>query len=91
MCRIAYEQKLRRALERHFPKFKITRLTRQEAQSSIDASLTVAVLWLDVCRKAQAPNVLVSSIIGKRGFLNICRSKHLSIIGAAGAHHRRLV
>jgi hypothetical protein len=29
----------------------------------------------------------MSSIISKRSFLNICRSKHLDIIRAAGAHH----
>ena len=62
MGRIAYEQKLRRALERHFPKFKITRLTRQETQSSIDASLTVAIVWLDVCRKAQAGPLRCASL-----------------------------
>ncbi|HLV86985.1 MAG TPA: hypothetical protein VKV39_08425 [Candidatus Sulfotelmatobacter sp.] len=79
--RIAYEAKLRRALERHFPEFTIDRLTSNvdleksfgpiyargvirrgqsafvilglnasETQSSIDASLTFGVLWLDSCR-----------------------------------------
>ena len=81
-ARAAYEHKLRRAFERHFPGFAITRLTtgvdleksfgpiyarglvRQgqtafavlgvnatETQSSIDASLTFGILWLDVCRQ----------------------------------------
>jgi len=92
-ARAAYEQKLRRTLERHFPEFKITRLTTgvdleksfgpvytrglmrqgrsafallgvnaQETQSSIDAALTFGILWLDVCRQAQAANVLVEGL-----------------------------
>ena len=91
--RAAYEQKLRRTLERHFPEFKIVKLTggvdleksfgpvytrglvRQgrsafavfgvngrETQSSIDAALTFGILWLDVCRQAQAANVLVEGL-----------------------------
>jgi hypothetical protein len=82
LSRAAYECKLRRALERHFPGFAILRLTsgvdleksfgpiyargllrqgqsafavlgvnEQEMQSSIDASLTFGILWLDVCRE----------------------------------------
>jgi hypothetical protein len=92
-CRVGYEQKLRRTIERHFPEFKITKLTsgvdleksfgpiyargvlRQgrtafaflgvnahENQSSIDAALTFGILWLDVCRRAQAANVLVEGL-----------------------------
>ncbi|MGA9786201.1 MAG: hypothetical protein WBQ40_06425, partial [Candidatus Sulfotelmatobacter sp.] len=92
-CRAAYEHKLRRTLERHFPDFKITRLTTgadleksfgpiytrgllrqgraafavlgvnaQETQASIDAALTFGILWLDVCRRAQAANVLVEGL-----------------------------
>ncbi len=91
--RAAYEQKLRRALDRHFPEFKVIRLTSgvdleksfgpvytralirqgrtafavlganaQETQASIDASLTFGILWLDVCRQAQANNVLVEGL-----------------------------
>jgi hypothetical protein len=91
--RAAYEQKLRCTLERHFPEFKITRLTggvdleksfgpvytrgimrqgrsafallgvnARETQSSIDAALTFGILWLDVCRQAQAVNVLVEGL-----------------------------
>ncbi|MGC2019485.1 MAG: hypothetical protein WA654_00355, partial [Candidatus Sulfotelmatobacter sp.] len=83
----------RRTLERHFPDFKIARLTtgadleksfgpiytrgllRQgrtafallgvnahETQASIDAALTFGILWLDVCRRAQAANVLVEGL-----------------------------
>jgi len=90
VARIAYEQNLRRTLDRHFPEFKIVKLTSgvdleksfgpiyarglmrrgrsafallgvnaQETQPSIDAALTFGILWLDVCRQAQAPNVLV--------------------------------
>ncbi|MGA9386476.1 MAG: hypothetical protein WBV63_15740, partial [Candidatus Sulfotelmatobacter sp.] len=92
-CRAAYEHKLRRTLERHFPDFKIIRLTTgadleksfgpiytrgllrqgraafavlgvnaQETQASIDAALTFGILWLDVCRRAQAANVLVEGL-----------------------------
>jgi hypothetical protein len=93
ICRAAYEQKLRRTLERHFADFKIVRLTggvdleksfgpiyarglirrgstafallgvnARETQSSIDAALTFGILWLDVCRQAQAANVLVEGL-----------------------------
>jgi hypothetical protein len=92
-ARAAYEQKLRRTLERHFPDFKIVKLTTgvdleksfgpvytrglirqgrsafallgvnaQETQSSIDAALTFGILWLDVCRQAQAANVLLEGL-----------------------------
>ncbi len=92
-ARTAYEQELRRTLERHFSEFKIVRLTTgvdleksfgpvytrglvrqgrsalavlgvnaQETQSSIDAALTFGILWLDVCRRAQAANVLVEGL-----------------------------
>jgi hypothetical protein len=92
-ARAAYEQKMRRTLERHFPEFKIVKLTTgadleksfgpvytrglmrqgrsafavlgvnaQETQSSIDAALTFGILWLDVCRQAQAANVLVEGL-----------------------------
>ncbi|MGC2057476.1 MAG: hypothetical protein WA653_04395 [Candidatus Sulfotelmatobacter sp.] len=93
VARIAYEQKLRRTLDRHFPEFKVTKLTTgvdleksfgpvyarglmrrgrsafallgvnaQETQSSIDAALTFGILWLDVCRNAQAANVVVEGL-----------------------------
>jgi hypothetical protein len=92
-ARAAYEQKLRRTLERHFPGFKIMKLTSgvdlekpfgpiyargllrqgrsafalmgvnaRETQSSIDAALTFGILWLDVCRRGQAANVLVEGL-----------------------------
>lgn len=92
-ARAGYEQKLRRALERHFPGFTVTRLTsgvdleksfgpiyargllRQgqsafavlgvngsETQASIDAALTFGILWLDVCRHAQAAKFLVEGL-----------------------------
>ena len=81
-ARAAYEPKLRRALERQFPGYAVTRLTSgvdleksfgpiyargmltagqsafavlgvnaSETQTSIDASLTFGILWLDVCRE----------------------------------------
>ena len=93
VARAAYEEKLRHTLDRHFPDFKVTRLTTgvdleksfgpvytrglirqgrtafavlgvnaQETQSSIDAALTFGILWLDVCRQAQATNVLVEGL-----------------------------
>jgi hypothetical protein len=92
-ARAAYEQKLRRTLDRYFPEFKVVRLTTgvdleksfgpvytrgllrqgrtafavlgvnaQETQASIDAALTFGILWLDVCRQAQASNVLVEGL-----------------------------
>jgi hypothetical protein len=92
-CRAAYQHKLRRTLERHFPEFKVARLTTgadleksfgpiyargllrqgrtafavlgvnaRETQSSIDAALTFGILWLDVCRRAQARDVLVEGL-----------------------------
>jgi hypothetical protein len=92
-ARATYEQTLRRTLERHFPDFKVTRITgsidlaesfgpvyargliRQgrsafavlgvnatETQSSVDAALTFGILWLDICRKTQAANVLVEGL-----------------------------
>lgn len=93
VARGAYEQELRRTLDRHFPDFKVIKLTSavdleksfgpvyarglirrghsafavlgvnaQETQSSIDAALTFAILWLDVCRKAQPANTLVEGL-----------------------------
>jgi hypothetical protein len=92
-CRAAYEHKLRRVLERHFPGFAITRITsgvdleksfgpiyargllrrgqsayavlgvnEKETQASIDAALTFAILWLDVCRQSQAGKFLVEGL-----------------------------
>jgi hypothetical protein len=92
-ARAAYEHKLRRALERHFPEFSIARLTtgadleksfgpiytrgllrrgqssfavlgvnEKETQASVDASLTFGILWLDVCRQAQAGKTLVEGL-----------------------------
>lgn len=91
--RMAYQHKLRRALERQFPRFTITRLTTgvdleksfgpiyargvmrqgqsgfavlgvnaQETQASIDAALTFGILWLEVCREAQASKVVIEGL-----------------------------
>jgi hypothetical protein len=93
-ARASYEQRLRRALERHFPSFAITRLTsgvdleksfgpiyargmlrqgqsafailgvnQSETQASIDAALTFAILWLDVCRESSGGKVLVEGLV----------------------------
>jgi len=84
---------LRRALERHFPDFTLTKLSnamdlersfgpiyarglmrharaafavlgvnQQETQSSIDAALTFAILWLDACRNSEDHRVLVEGV-----------------------------
>ena len=93
-ARTSYEQKLRRALDRHFPGFSVTRLTTarsiyrnhlaqsvlgdccgkarhhifvlgvnaSETQASVDASLTFAILWLDVCRQFSRGRFLVEGL-----------------------------
>jgi hypothetical protein len=84
---------LRRALERHFPDSKLTKLSnamdlersfgpiytrgvlrqgrtafavvgvnQHETQSSIDAALTFAILWLDECRESEDHRVLVEGV-----------------------------
>jgi len=93
-ARAAYEQKLKRAIERHFPGFSITRLTTgvdleksfgpiyargllrkgqtafallgvnaTETQNSIDAALTLGILWLDLCRQSSTGVMLVEGLI----------------------------
>src|SRR5260370_33828262 len=42
--------------------FALLGVNARETQSSIDASLTFGILWLDVCRRAQAANVLVEGV-----------------------------
>ncbi len=42
--------------------FAVLGVNPQETQSSIDAALTFGILWLDVCRQAQAANVLVEGL-----------------------------
>src|ERR1700676_2895279 len=42
--------------------FALLGVNMQETQSSIDAALTFGILWLDVCRRAQAANVLVEGL-----------------------------
>jgi hypothetical protein len=42
--------------------FALLGVNAQETQSSIDAALTFGILWLDVCREAQAANVLVEGL-----------------------------
>lgn len=93
-ARAAYEVRLKRNLERHFPGFSIAKLTtgvdleksfgpiytrgmlRQgqtafavlgvnasESQASIDAALTFAILWLDLCRETSSGKVLIEGLI----------------------------
>jgi hypothetical protein len=93
-ARAAYEPRLRRAIERHFPGLAISRLTTRvdlersfgpicargllphgqtafallgvnasETQSSIDAALTFAILWLDLCRESSAGKYLVEGLV----------------------------
>ena len=92
-ARLAYEPRLRHALERCFPGFTISRLTTavdleksfgpiyargllrqgqsgfavlgvnaQETQASVDAALTFGILWMDVCRQAQAGKIMVEGL-----------------------------
>ena len=92
-ARANYQLHLRRAIERHFPDFTLTKLSnamdlersfgpiyargvmrqartafavlgvnQQEAQSSIDAALTFAILWLDACRNSEDHRVLVEGV-----------------------------
>jgi hypothetical protein len=92
-ARSTYQQHLRRALERNFPDFTLTKLSnamdlehsfgpiyargilrqgrtafavlgvnQQETQSSIDAALTFAILWLDACRNSEEHRVLVEGV-----------------------------
>jgi hypothetical protein len=42
--------------------FAVLGVNAQETQSSIDAALTFGILWLDVCRQAQAANLLVEGL-----------------------------
>jgi len=42
--------------------FAVLGVNAQETQSSIDAALTFGILWLDVCRQAQATNLLVEGL-----------------------------
>ena len=93
LARAVYGEKLRKTLDRHFPEFRISKLTgsidleksfgpvytrglmsrgrtafallgvnAQETQASVDASLTFGILWLDVCRRARAANVVVEGL-----------------------------
>ena len=95
-ARAAYEVKLRRALERTFPGFGVTRLTsgmdleksfgpiyarglirrgqsayavlgvnEKETQASVDAALTFAILWMDVCRNSHAFGRLRAGSVAK--------------------------
>jgi hypothetical protein len=92
-ARSAYQQHLRRALERHFPGFTVAKLSnaidlersfgpiyargvlrqgrttfavlgvnQHETQSSIDAALTFAILWLDACRNSEDHRPLVEGV-----------------------------
>ena len=42
--------------------FAVLGVNEQEAQSSIDASLTFAILWLDLCRKTHAAKLHVEGV-----------------------------
>jgi hypothetical protein len=42
--------------------FAVLGVNPTETQASIDAALTFGILWLDVCRKTQAANVLVEGL-----------------------------
>jgi hypothetical protein len=42
--------------------FAVLGVNGQETQASVDAALTFGILWLDVCRRGQASNVLVEGL-----------------------------
>ena len=42
--------------------FAVLGVNRQELQSSIDAALTFGILWLDLCREAQAGKLVVEGL-----------------------------
>jgi hypothetical protein len=42
--------------------FAVLGVNRQELQSSIDAALTFAILWLDVCREANAGKLVIEGL-----------------------------
>ena len=42
--------------------FAVVGVNRQELQSSIDAALTFGILWLEVCRQAQAAKLVVEGL-----------------------------
>jgi hypothetical protein len=42
--------------------FAFLGVNAHETQASVDAALTFGILWLDVCRRAQAANVLVEGL-----------------------------
>ena len=42
--------------------FAVLGVNRQELQSSTDASLTFGILWLDVCRQAQAGKLVIEGL-----------------------------
>ena len=44
------------------PAFAVLGVNPQETQSSIDAALTFGILWLDVCREAQAGKMVVEGL-----------------------------
>jgi hypothetical protein len=91
--RAAYENRLRRIMERHFPDWRIVRFTssmdlehsfgpayargmmwrgqtglavlgvnEHETQSTIDAALTIGILWLDKCRQRWNGHGLVQGL-----------------------------
>jgi hypothetical protein len=93
-ARVAYEARLRRALERNFPNWTVVRLAtsidlqhsfgpaylrgfvrqgqralavlgvnEQETQATVDGALTTGILWLDVCRLAQAERRVVEGLV----------------------------
>lgn len=49
-------------LKRGQSAFAVLGVNKQELQSSIDAALTFGILWLDVCRQAQAGRVVIEGL-----------------------------
>src|SRR5437868_4077738 len=52
----------RRLLQQGQSAFAVLGVNAQETQSSIDGALTFGILWLDVCRQAQAGRCVVEGL-----------------------------
>jgi hypothetical protein len=94
-ARVAYEPRLRRALERNFPGWTVVRFTTivgvndQETQSTVDGALTVGILWLEACRLAQRERCVVEglTIVVPRGMAVLTRQRMAHLHPTAAKWH----
>jgi hypothetical protein len=49
-------------LKRGQSAFAVLGVNRHELQSSVDAALTFGILWLDVCRRANAGKLVIEGL-----------------------------